>query len=105
MNDYWNDPPDDHPDPPSCPNNKPQCDGSGEYLYDGKTGHVFSCDTCGYQWVVPFQKDPEPEPDINEIEIPEPDPQPCPHGKMENCDACDRQSDFLYDCHREQRKL
>jgi hypothetical protein len=102
MNDYWNDPP-DYPEPPECPNDKQNCDGSGEYLYDGKTGMVFSCDTCGYQWVIPFPADPEPESEgtftyeVNET------PVPCPHGKLESCDACDHLSDIAYDTARENR--
>jgi hypothetical protein len=101
MNDYWNDPP-DYPDPPACPNDKEICDGSGEYLYDGKTGMVFSCDRCAYQWVIPFEVDPEPPPDL---EIPDEDPPPrvCPHGKTESCDACDYLSDIAYDSDRERR--
>lgn len=105
VRDYWNDPP-ENPEPPQCPNtvaeNKSRCEGSGEYLYDGKTGMVFSCDTCGYQWVLPFPVDPEPEP---EIEIPddEPEPRPCPHGKLDQCDACDYLGDIAYDTDRERR--
>ncbi len=102
MNDYWNDPP-DHPEPPSCPNDKPKCDGSGEYLYDGKTGMVFSCDVCGFQWVIPFERDPEPEPDLDRrIELAE-ESRACPHGRIESCDACDHLSDFAYDAERERR--
>ncbi len=102
MTDYWNDPP-DHPEPPSCPNDKPECAGSGECLYDGKTGMVFSCDVCGYQWVIPFPADPEPERDY---ELPQREPirnTVCPHGRTETCDACDHLSDLAYDATRERR--
>lgn len=102
MNDYWNDPP-ETPEPPSCPNDKGKpCEGIGDYLYEGKTGHVFSCDICAYQWVIPFDKDPEPQPDT---ELPDDDrePIPCPHGKLEECEACDHLSDIAYDADRERR--
>lgn len=104
MNDYWNNPP-ESPDPPSCPNDKPKCDGFGEYLYNGKTGMVFSCDTCGYQWVIPFPIEPEPEPDILLEDIEgaiKPESALCPHGnKPEDCDACYIASDLAYDAARE----
>ncbi len=103
MNDYWNDPPDDHCDPPDCPGDDGRCKGYGEYLYDGKTGTVFSCDTCGYQWVIPFPADPEPEPDIEYWDEKDNDPVPCPHGKLDQCDACDHLSDLAYDAARERR--
>jgi hypothetical protein len=100
MNDYWNDPP-ETPEPPSCPNGK--CEGSGEYLYDGKTGMVFSCAVCAYQWVIPFPADPEPEPEIEPIDI-EPEPMlVCPHGKTATCNDCDHLSDLAYDAARERR--
>lgn len=108
MRDYWNDPP-DYPEPPECPNDKgPPCQGSGEYLYDGKTGMVFSCDTCGYQWIIPFPVDPEPEPEMSSAELAEleamrDEPRPCPHGKLDQCDACDYLGDIAYDAQREQR--
>lgn len=105
MNDYWNDPP-ESPDPPACPNDKPSsgCPGSGEYLYDGATGHVFSCDTCGYQWVVPFSSDQEPPPPDKDVIEPAPVPEFCPHGKAwGSCDACDHAADIAYDAQREMR--
>lgn len=98
MRDYWNDPPEE-PEMPSCPADR--CDGQGEYIYDGKTGSVWSCDTCAYQWVIPFQIDPEPPEEIEAIEDDE--PRPCPHGKIESCDACDHLGDIAYDSAREQR--
>lgn len=101
MTDYWNDPP-ETTEPPACPNDKPSCDGSGEYLYDGKTGMVFSCDACGYQWVVPFQIDTKPLENSEPIEDDTPQ-RTCPHGKIESCDACDYLSDIAYDSAREQR--
>ncbi len=105
MIDYWNDPP-NYPGPPECPNDKQKCDGSGEYLYDGKTGMVFSCDVCGYQWVIPFPADPVSGYETDQ-EIPEPICEmqqiPCPHGKTESCDACDHLSDLAYDAARERR--
>ena len=103
MSDYWNDPP-ELPESPNCPNDKEDCDGSGEYLYDGKTGMVFSCEKCAYQWVIPFPVDPEPIQEIEEIEsIKDDSPHPCPHGKLESCDACDHLSDLAYDSARERR--
>ncbi len=105
MNDYWNDPP-DYPKLPECPNDKPKCEGTGEYLYDGKTGMVFSCDVCGYQWVIPFPANPEPEglPDSPSDGTNWTEPiSPCPHGKVEQCDACDHLSDLAYDAARERR--
>lgn len=101
MNDYWNDPPDDHFEPPDCPADG--CDGSGEYLYDGKTGMVFSCDKCAYQWVIPFPIDPEPPEEIESAEDDEDTPVPCPHGKLHSCDACNHLSDIAYDSDRERR--
>jgi len=103
MRDYWNDPP-ECPEPPACPNDKgAPCPGSGEYLYDGKSGMVFSCDVCAYQWVIPFECDPEPIPNEPEA-IPEDDtPRPCPHGKIDQCDACDYLGDIAYDSERERR--
>lgn len=105
MNDYWNDPP-DPPEPPPCPNDKgDKCEGYGEYLYDGKTGMVMSCDTCGYQWVIPFERDPEPEMDLptEEDMVAGVEPYVCPHGKTESCSACDHLSDLAYDAAREDR--
>lgn len=101
MNDYWNDPP-EGPEPPTCPYD--QCVGSGEYLYDGKTGQVFSCDTCGYQWVIPFQPVEEIPQDEEPVQPEEESARPCAHGVTGPCDACDRLSDFLYDANRESRK-
>lgn len=108
MNDYWNDPPDDAPDPPACPLSEDvkKCSGVGEFLYETKTGWCFSCDTCGYQWVVKFPPEPEPEEvlDHSAWEGLEPQDKPCPHGKTESCDACDHASDIAYDAAREKRK-
>lgn len=95
------DPP-DQPDPPKCPLER--CDGFGEYIYDGKTGHVFFCDTCGYQWVVKFPPEHEAEPDSSQpSEDSQPQNQSCPHGKTGNCEACDFLSDIAYDTARERR--
>lgn len=105
MSDYWNDPP-DQPDPPGCPNDKPPCDGLGEYLYAGKTGHVFSCDTCGYQWVVPYPAEPEPEEEVHEQveEVHPPTPKTCAHGKpCGECVHCDFLADIAFDTWRESR--
>jgi len=103
MRDYYNDPP-ESPEPPACPADPP-CPGAGEYLYDGKDGWVHSCDTCGYQWVIPYPVDPEPEPEqpADEQQIDEQSPGPCPHGNMGECDACDHASDIAYDSEREKR--
>lgn len=101
MNDYWNDPP-EGPEPPACPDD--HCDGSGEYLYDGKTGQIYSCDKCGFQWVISFEPDQEPTPEEPVALDEDPEPKPCPHGNIGECDSCDRLSDFLYDANREGRK-
>lgn len=111
MRDYWNDPPEE-PEPPPCHNDKgPKCEGSGEYQYDGKDGMVFSCDTCAYQWVIPFPVDPEPLPDLTTEELDQLEAieaearanQPCPHGKIGECAACDHLGDLAYDAARERR--
>ena len=102
MRDYWNDP-EESPEPPACPNDKETCNGSGEYLYDGKTGMVFSCDTCAYQWVIPFPVDPEPLENLEQETIEDLPPETCPHGKSDSCDTCDHLSDIAYDSAREQR--
>jgi len=104
MNDYWNDTP-KQPEPPACPNDRDKCEGLGEYLYDGKTGMVFSCDTCAYQWAIPYPADPEPD-DMGSNDNPEPAEWRrivCPHGKIESCDACDHLGDIAYDSARERR--
>lgn len=118
MTDYWNDPP-EIPEPPECPNDKYYesgnksgfCPGSGEYLYNTKSGMLFSCDTCGYQWEIVFPVDPEPEPELTQTELDELEAievearanQLCPHGKIGSCDACDHLSDLAYDADREPR--
>lgn len=104
MNDYWNDPPDNVPEPPDCP--EPKCEGSGEYLRDQETESVFKCDTCGNLWAIPFPKDPGEwlgdTVDTLPVELPEPNQ--CPHGnKVGECDSCDHAGDIAYDTWRESR--
>lgn len=106
MNDYWNDPP-EPPEPPACPRrlDAQACDGSGEYLYEGKHGPVFSCDTCGYQWTAKPAPEPDP-PEVNDEKFSNeqaPSPKTCPHGRTGECDACDHLSDIAYDTARERR--
>ena len=63
---------------------------------------VFSCDTCGYQWVIPFPVEWSDE-HCNDFGEKDDEPKPCPHGKIESCDACDHLSDLAYDADRERR--
>ena len=109
MNDWWNDPPLEEPEPPECP--QPDCDGVGElvtlYAANGDEGECWQCDQCGHRW--PYDAPQEPdlpdtwsEPDLD----PEPPPAPptCPHGRpWGECGACDYEGDFAFDAAREAR--
>ncbi len=91
MNDYWNDPP-EHPEPPEC---------CGEWM-EIDTDGTCTCLACG-ETIEPvdYQDGPEPcgDEDVPE-ELAEQD-RVCPHGKRENCDACDHLADLAYDAARE----
>ena len=107
MNDWWNDPPLDEPEPPECPHDN--CDGVGGlvtlYSADGESGECWQCEYCGRRW--PYDEPQEPDlPDQGEEEDtwcePPPAPSTCPHGRpWGECSACDHAGDLAYDAARE----
>ena len=90
MNDYWNDPP-EYSEIPEC------CDQEMTVRDDGSC----VCEKCNR--IIPAPIDAELERDLDrQIELHD-EPRSCPHGRIENCDACDHLSDFAYDSARERR--
>jgi hypothetical protein len=98
--DSYLDPPEE-PEPPMCE----ACDdGFGEYVDETEEGVLFRCDSCGHEWRVPAE--PEPDmPDLDDYCADPPEMNPlCPHGKeWGECGACDHEGDIAYDAARERR--
>lgn len=106
MNAWWNDPPDDGPDPPMCPIT--DCGGWADDSIHELDGQLeCKCEECGHQWMIPAPAEPGPEDfvDVDLGDLPAFEgPEHCPHGNAwESCDACFHAGDLAYDAARERR--